>query len=272
MVKVSVLIPVYNAAPYLKACVDSILNQTFADFELILLNDASTDDSEKIIRGFDDARIRYYKNETNLGISGSRNKLMDLAQGEYLAVMDNDDLSLPDRLSVQVGFLDANPDVTMLGGKMKLFCAAPAKTFVQKAKKAVVNFGWVWDQPAEVTLEETLRANTCMHSSMMLRSSDIKRHNIRYNAEYTPAEDYDLVRQVLANGLKVRNLQKILIKYHLHGNNFSLQKKEMMKKADAKVKNDIRSLLNVKNGSGYPYWLIILRKLRLDIFNFHKDC
>lgn len=271
MVKVSVLIPVYNAAAFLKDSVNSILNQTFDDFELILLNDASSDNSEEIIRGFDDPRIRYYKNEKNLGISGSRNKLLDLARGEYLAVMDNDDLSVPDRLAAQVAYLDANPEVSVLGGWMELFCAAPAANWFAAVKKRIVNLGWIWRQPAEATLAETLRANTCMHSSMMLRRSDIFRHNIRYNPDYTPAEDYDLLRQCLAAGLKVRNLQRVLIKYHLHGGNFSIQKKQMMKAADAKVKDDIRRLLNVKNKSKYPYWLIILRKLRPDVFNLRKS-
>ena len=99
MVKVSVLIPVYNASAFLKNSVNSILNQTFTDFELLLLDDCSSDNSVEIIKGFKDSRIKYYQNEHNLGISESRNRLMDLAQGEYLAIMDNDDLSLPERFA-----------------------------------------------------------------------------------------------------------------------------------------------------------------------------
>ena len=97
-VKASVLIPVYNGAPFIKEAVESILNQSFTDFELILLNDASPDNSEEIIKTFKDARIRYYRNEKNLGISASRNKLMTLARGVYLVVLDVDDISLPNRL------------------------------------------------------------------------------------------------------------------------------------------------------------------------------
>lgn len=271
MVKVSVLIPVYNAENFIKESISSILNQTFSDFELILLDDASTDNSEAVISQFNDPRIRCYKNERNLGISGTRNKLMDLASGEYLAVMDNDDLSLPDRLAVEVAFLDAHRDVAMLGGWMKLFCAAPARTLKAKIKKMIVNLGWVWRQPAEVTLKETLRGNTCMHSSMMLRADDMRKHNIRYNAEYTPAEDYDLVRQVLAAGLKVRNLQRVLIKYHLHGDNFSIKKKQLMKKADLRVKADICRDLSIPFRRKYPYWLIILRKLRPDFSGWKNN-
>ncbi len=267
MPKVSVLIPVYNAAPFLEASINSVLQQTYRDFELVLLNDASTDNSEWIVQNFSDPRIRYYKNETNLGISASRNKLMDLAKGEYLAVMDNDDISLPERFAKEIAFLDEHPDVTIVGSWGKLFNALPAENFVTWIKKAVVNMGWIWCQPENVTMEETLRGNTCMHSSMMIRKADFVKHNIRYNPQYTPAEDYDLLRQVLANGLQICNLPEVLFLYHLHGNNFSLQKKQMMKAADARVKEDIYRFLKIGNYRPYPYWLIILKKLRLDILH-----
>lgn len=263
MVKVSVLIPVYNASAFLKNSVNSILNQTFTDFELLLLDDCSSDNSVEIIKGFKDSRVKYYQNEHNLGISGSRNRLMDLAQGEYLAIMDNDDLSLPERFAKQVAFLDAHPDVTIVGSWGELFNDMPAYGLYAQIKKLITNMGWVWRQPAEVTLKETLRACTSMHSSMMVRKSDLVRYNIRYNGEYTPAEDYDLIRQVLTNGLKICNLQEVLFKYHLYGGNFSVKKKKLMKINDARVKSDICKYLNVTNYHRYPYWLIIMRKLRL---------
>ena len=263
MVKVSVLIPVYNAAAFLEDSIDSILNQTFKDFDLLLLYDCSTDNSEEIIKKFNDNRIKYYKNEQNLGISGSRNKLMDLAQGEYFAIMDNDDLSLPERFAKQVSFLDEHKDVTIVGTWGELFNNVPAKGIYTKIKKIITNMGWVWRQPANVTIKETLRGCTSMHSSMMVRRDDFIKYNIRYNPEYTPAEDYDMIRQVLTNGLKICNIQEVLFKYHLYGGNFSVKKKQLMKISDAKVKNDIKKFLQIENYKKYPYWLIILRKLRL---------
>ena len=262
MVKISVLIPVYNAAAFLKNSVESILRQSFKDFELILLNDCSSDNSEEIIKTFSDPRIKYFRNEQNLGISGSRNRLMDLAQGEYLAVMDNDDLSMPERFAKQVAFLDSHPEVTIVGTWGELFNNMPARGLYAKIKKLITNMGWVWRQPANVTLQETLRGCTSMHSSMMIRRADLVKHNIRYNAEYTPAEDYDLIRQVLTSGLKICNLQEVLFKYHLYGGNFSVKKKQLMKIADAKVKADICKFLNITDYRRYPYWLIIARKLR----------
>lgn len=105
MPEVSVLLPVYNTPEdFLRQAVESILNQTFQDFELLIVNDASTTDVEKVIRSYSDSRIKYFKNKTNLGISGTRNILLDKAQGKYLAVMDHDDISLPERLAREVGF------------------------------------------------------------------------------------------------------------------------------------------------------------------------
>ena len=111
MVKVSVLVPFFNSEAQLKSSIDSTLNQTFTDFELILLNDGSTDGSEDVVKSYNDTRIRYYKNEKNLGLSRSRNRLLELARGEYLAIMDNDDFSMPERFAKQVAYLDKNSDV-----------------------------------------------------------------------------------------------------------------------------------------------------------------
>ena len=97
--KVSVLMPVYNTqSEHLHEAIDSILAQTFRDFEFLILNDCSTDPQvEEVVKSYSDPRIVYAVNERNLGISGARNRLLDMAQGEYLVVMDHDDISLPER-------------------------------------------------------------------------------------------------------------------------------------------------------------------------------
>ncbi len=266
MVKVSVLIPFYNSEAFLGPCIESVLKQSYNDFELILLNDGSTDNSENIVKTYSDKRIRYYSNGKNLGIPISHNKLNELAQGEYLALVDSDNLCMPERLEEQVKYMDEHPDVTIVGSWGRLFNHMPAPTLQSKIRKFIINMGWVWCQPEVVTMEETLRGNTCMHSSMMIRKKDFELNGISYNPKFAVAEDYDLLRQVLAKGLKIRNIQKVLFEYQLHNENISIQKKQAMKEADARVKQDIRKFLNIKNYRPYPYWLIMLRKLRLDIF------
>ncbi|MBR1648358.1 MAG: glycosyltransferase family 2 protein [Alphaproteobacteria bacterium] len=263
MVKISVLVPFYNSALFIKPCIDSVLKQTFKNFELILLNDGSTDNSEEIVMQYHDKRIKYYKNEKNMGIPISHNILLDYAEGEYAAVLDSDNICLPERLQKQAEFLDNHPDVTVVGSWGELFNDLKEEGIWLKIKKMIVNMGWIWRQPYEVSLQETLRGNTCMHSSMMIRLADFKNKNIRYNPDFAVAEDYDLLRQILTNGLKIRNIQEVLFKYRLFGANISITKKKLMRECDAKVKADIVKFLNIRNYHRYPYFLIIARKLRL---------
>lgn len=118
--KVSVLMPVYKTnKEFLIESIKSIINQTFKDFELIILDDCPEDPREDVIKSFNDNRIKYYKNEKNLGISASRNKLIDLSLGEYLAVFDHDDISLPERLEKEAKYLDENKSVGVVSCQMK---------------------------------------------------------------------------------------------------------------------------------------------------------
>ena len=100
MAKVSGIVPVYKVEPYLHRCVDSILNQTFGDFEFIVMNDCSRDSTEEIILSYQDDRIVYVKNEQNMGVAATLNKGLRLAKGEYIARMDSDDISLPERMQL----------------------------------------------------------------------------------------------------------------------------------------------------------------------------
>ena len=123
MPKVSVLTPIYNTEPeHLRQAIESILNQTFTDFEFIILNDRPWNtEIEDIVLAYKDARIKYVKNDKNIGISKSRNKLLSLASGEYLAIFDHDDISLPTRLEKQVDFLDKNPMVGVVSSNTEWF-------------------------------------------------------------------------------------------------------------------------------------------------------
>jgi glycosyltransferase involved in cell wall biosynthesis len=115
---VSVVMPIYNNTQeeFLREAISSILSQTFTDFEFLILNDSPDNTKlDNIVKSFHDKRIRYYKNKKNLGISGSRNKLIELAKGEFLAIFDHDDISLPDRLEKQVEFLNAHPEIGVCG-------------------------------------------------------------------------------------------------------------------------------------------------------------
>ena len=120
---VSILMPVYKTAPYLREAMDSMLSQTFADFELIVLNDCSPDNAEELLDAYDDSRIVRYKGEKNVGLSNVLNVGIGMARGKYIARMDSDDISLPQRLQVQVDYLEKHPDVDLVSVGMRLFGA-----------------------------------------------------------------------------------------------------------------------------------------------------
>src|SRR5580693_6014535 len=112
---VSVAMPVYNAEKYIMQAIDSVLGQSYPHFELVIVNDGSTDRSKEIIHSYSDKRIRFYDNEVNLGITKTRNKCIQYATGKYIAVLDNDDIALPFRLEKQVEFLESDFDYALCG-------------------------------------------------------------------------------------------------------------------------------------------------------------
>ena len=184
MPRVSVLMPVYNTKPdQLREAMDSILSQTFTDFEFLILNDCSPNaDVEEVVKSYTDPRIVYARNERNLGISGARNRLLDMAQGEYLAVMDHDDISLPERFAKQVAFLDAHPEVGIVGTLTRSMSSGKVKM----------------RPTTDVEIKKMLMAHCNLsHPSCMLRSSVLKKHNIRYEQMFSPAEDYSLFARLI---------------------------------------------------------------------------
>ena len=257
--KVSVLVPVYNAEKYIAATISAVLKQSFADFELVLLNDASNDNSEDIIKKFSDKRIVYARNEENLGISATRNKLIDMAKGEYIAVLDHDDICLPHRLKMQVNFLDKHQDIAMIGSWFELTCSAKKPWW----RRILFNLGWVWCHPLYPSWNDLWQGNVLMHPTIMYRRKTFADAGIKYRSEYSPAEDYDLVKQAMEKGLLIANLPQILLKYNLHGSNLSLLKKQSMQLADHKIKKEIAARFDKKVRCFYPYFLVILAKLRL---------
>jgi glycosyltransferase, family 2 len=227
MTKISVLMPVYNTPEnYLREAVESILAQTCADFEFLILNDASTDDNvEKVINSYDDKRIRYWQNDRNLGISLSRNKLIGLSRGEYLAVFDHDDVSLPERLEKQAAFLDAHPEVGVVGCWYRIL----------GTENKVSRF------PAEDAEIKEIMVNSCCicHPASMIRRSVLVEHNIGYENDYTPAEDYALWCRLLSK-TRFANLPEVLFAYRNHEGNTSHLQREKMRDASIRIQNFVR--------------------------------
>jgi glycosyltransferase involved in cell wall biosynthesis len=192
MPEVSVNMSVYNGEVYLKAAIDSVLNQTFPDFELIIVDDGSTDRTAEILTGYTDPRIRVIT-QTNHGISHARNQAFKASQGVFIAVMDADDESLPTRLERQVAFMHAHPEVGLLGS---------AAVFLDELA------GRTWEYSPPLT-DEALRAgfvkgNPFIHTSIMTRRSLLELVG-GYNEAFPFLVDYELYTR-LASHTRMANL------------------------------------------------------------------
>lgn len=206
MPKISALMPVYNSnLAYLKETIESVLNQTFSDFEFLILNDSPQNlELENFILEYakKDERIRYFKNPRNLGISGSRNKLIDLAKGEFLAVIDHDDISVKERFEKEVAFLEANEEVGVVGGGIELM-ANKKKEFLPT--KSV-------DIKIRLMLKYAI-----MHPTSMIRKSILQENQISYNALYSPCEDYKLHCDLI-DKTEFANLDEVMLHYRNYEN------------------------------------------------------
>lgn len=200
--RVSILMPVYKTAPYLREAMDSILSQTFTDYELIVLNDCSPDEADEILDTYSDSRIVRYKGEKNAGLSNILNVGIGMARGKYIARMDSDDLSCPERLQIQVDFLESHPDIDLVSVGMQLF----------GAKDEI----WVREQNPDKVKINALFHSPILHASSMWRRERFEEKGLRFRQEMVPSEDYDLWTRALVKGLKMVNLRQVLYKYRIH--------------------------------------------------------
>jgi glycosyltransferase involved in cell wall biosynthesis len=178
--RVTVLMSVFNGEKYLREAIDSILNQTFKDFEFLIINDCSTDGTAEILGSYHDPRIRIVYNEENIGLTKSLNKGLKLAKGEYIARMDADDISLPERLQKQVEFLDTHPEIGVLGTWIQWIDESSKSSRIIHPPTAPGVIGWF-----------LIFENCVAHPSVMMRADVIKQLGF-YNVEAIHAQDYDL--------------------------------------------------------------------------------
>ena len=198
---ISILMPVYKTAAYLKEAMDSMLSQTFKDFELIVLDDCSPDNAEEILDTYSDPRIVRYRGEKNQGLANVLNVGIGLAKGRYIARMDSDDISLPERLEVQVNYLEEHPEIDLCSCGMQLF----------EAKNDV----WIRENDPEKVKVTALFYSPILHASSVWRKDSFESKGLRFRQEMVPAEDYDLWCRALAAGLGLVNIPDVLYKYRI---------------------------------------------------------
>jgi GT2 family glycosyltransferase len=206
--RVSVLMTTFNGAAFIRESIDSVLAQTFSDFELVIVDDGSTDATPALLASCRDPRVRVIRPDRNLGVVGARNFGLAACRGLYIAAHDHDDLSLPERLATQVRTLDARPDIVLAGSEVLLWMADGRRLptdHVPGATPALVRWMLHVDNPFT-------------YSSIMVRADALRRLGVFMLPEAEPADDFDLYHRLLGIGPLAR-LDETLVIYRWHASN-----------------------------------------------------
>jgi glycosyltransferase involved in cell wall biosynthesis len=243
MVTISIVMAVYNAEKYLRESMQSILDQEYQDYEFIIINDGSTDKSEAIIKSFSDPRIKYYTQD-NCGLASSLNRGIGLSSGRYIARMDADDISMPERLKKQAGFLDENEDVVLVG------------TWAARINES----GSLLDTLKPYTTHKQIRRhilndNEFIHPSVCFRRESFDALG-GYDTQYRYAQDYDLFLRMSENGF-VANIPEVLVKYRFYTGNYTKKKRVLQERTSLKIR--FRAFLR----GSYPVWMIAYLFLKI---------
>ena len=204
--KITVIMSVYNAQTYLNEAIESILNQSFSDFEFLIINDCSEDDTRKILDGFarQDHRIKLLTNKKNLGLTKNLNRLVQMSNGEYIARMDADDISLSERFKEQIDYFESHTDIDITG------------TYSQNISSEGKVIG---ERKVPHTHEEITKLlpklNPLSHPTVMFRTSALKRIG-GYNERYKTSQDFHLWFKATGHGLKINNIPKVLFQYRMN--------------------------------------------------------
>lgn len=205
---VSIVLPAYNCEKFIRFTIDSLLNQTYTNFELLIINDGSTDSSVEIIKSFSDTRIQLINNSKNEGLIYTLNKGIELAKGKYIARIDADDICLKKRLEKQVNWLEKNANTVIVATQIE---------FIDE--QGITMGNWDLDQQ-KITAQQIKNAmlwQCCIaHPTVMMRSDIIKKYRYPYNQKHS--EDYGLWLQVLSDNNIIEKIPEPLLQYRVHGN------------------------------------------------------
>lgn len=220
MIDISVILPVYNAADYLAEAIESILNQSFQNFELLIINDGSTDNSKEIINSFSDARIRSIDNNGNKGLIYTLNRGIEESIGAYIARMDADDIALPKRFEIQFNYMEQHPQVGACG------------TYAEY----IGDRQGFWQYPVD---DATIRCrlmwgSSIIHPTAFIRSSILNTHHIKFSDAYIAAEDYKIWVDI-SRVAQLHNIPEVLLKYRTHSHQVTTTKGSTMDFTKTKI-------------------------------------
>ena len=222
MVSISVIMPVYNTKEvYLRAAIESVLEQNFKDFEFLILNDSPENKNmQRVISSYSDERIKYVENSANLGIPQSYNRLVEMATGKYIAVMNHDDIMKPNRLELQYNYMENHPDVGIVGCGYKKF--GEINRFL-----AIHN-----PENHNEICAYLLFKSSIHHPTMMMRRSIFTEHKIKYNENFISLNDRQLCYDFSKYSL-LANLPDVLYKYRFHSDMTSKKQKVIIRRERA---------------------------------------
>ena len=265
--KVTVLMSVYNGEKYIKEAIDSILNQTFKDFEFLIINDGSTDRTAEIIRNYSNTRIKIHKNKENFGLTKSLNIGLKLARGEYIARQDADDMSMSERLEKELDFLETHKDYAVVGTFVK----------IMNENSKIIR---LLDRPLEdKQIREFLKKDNCItHGSSMIRMESF--YDVgSYDESMERSQDYELWLRI-SKKYRMANIPEYLYIWRNHKDNIEAKYKgeQEIFVALAKVKNDIldikqttrhfiNSLLKKKENSNFKTLHVLFRLIHFATLN-----
>ena len=265
---ISVILSVYNCDQYVAESINSILNQSFKDFELIIIDDASTDASSEICQFFasTDPRIKFIRNKINLGGCETLNVALKYARGKYIARQDNDDWSYPYRLQKQFEFMESNPQVGILGGNMEL---------INEFGQSIGHRNY--HQTDGEIRKHIFRYSPFSHPLTIFRKLAMIEYGY-YNKKYAPADDYELYFRI-GQGYKFANLPITLLKYRILPNSLTNSRTLKMERSTIRVRE-----LYLKSSFYFPtLWdwtynqlhkvsiYIIPSKVKIQLFNFFRN-
>ena len=218
---ISVVVPIHNGAQWLDQTLASLFAQTYPEFEIILVDDASKDSLRHVLESFHDSRLRVVHLPQNLGVSAARNRGIELARGDFIAFCDADDLCQPQRLERQLAFLQQHPDIGLCGSAFTCFDTQERETVVNPA--------------SDEEIRKTLMLRSCFGLSTIMARAEIFK-STRFDESLAVAEDYDLWTRLATSGVRLANLPQSLLRYRWHSQQASRHKSAPLDQATRKIR------------------------------------
>lgn len=206
---VSVIIPVYNAEKFIDEAIESVLNQTYTNFELILIEDASTDRTTEKLKKYKDKRIHIYENEVNRGISYSTNKGITVSNGKYIALMDDDDVMEKERLFLEVEFLERNIHIDIVGGRT---------TYIAENGNLIDYSGIPRNNPKYIKAMLLIKCLDFMNGTAMIRKEFIEKNNLKYDDNCFGMQDFKFYIDSSKVG-NISSIENFCLKHRIHEHN-----------------------------------------------------